>query len=39
MNADKEVSKSLMIAGGDFAGEGDFSGSVDPDFGIGVIET
>ena len=39
MNPGDEVSEPLMISGGYFAGKRDFPGSIDPDFGFGVIET
>lgn len=34
MNANEEVAQALVIAGGDFSGKGDFSGSIDPNFAL-----
>ena len=38
MNVNIEVAQALMIAGGDFSGKGDFSYSIDPNFGPGNTE-
>lgn len=38
MNANEEVAQALVIAGRNFNGKGDFSCSIDPNFGLGNTE-
>ena len=38
MDVNEEVAQALVIAGGNFIGKGDFSCSIDPNFGPGNTE-